>query len=396
MEDRIIIVGAGPVGLVTALLLHERGLEFTLVEQAESLPDDLRASTFHPPTLDMLDRLDVTPQLIARGLISPTWQIRMHPSGEHALFDLGVLSDETAHPYRLQCTQSTLCHILLERLNALGGDIRLGHRAVAASQNGDSVSLTCRTVDDDEVVLTGSWLIGTDGARSIVRKSMDTGFEGSVYPETTILATTTFPFHDHLTGLSNVNYVWHAAGTFSMLRLPDTWRCSLYPDTDESLDDATTLRSITRKLDRIVPGAGAFGVGEIRPYKIHRRIADNYRDGRFVLAGDAAHLNSPSGGMGMNGGIHDAFELVASLGDWADGGGEAVIDRYVARRQPIAMAEIIEQAHRNRSRMQERDPDKRRAMLAELQAVTADRARAKDHLLRSSMITGLRKAAQIA
>lgn len=396
MVDKVIIAGAGPVGLTAASLLLRANIPFTLVEQAEVLPDDLRASTFHPPTLDMLAGIGVTDALLECGLVTPTWQIRMHPSGERALFDLGVIAPNTDHPYRLQCPQSTLCHLLLDRLVAAGCDIRMGHRLDAVTQSADAVDVTCRSAAGEDVRLRGSWLIGTDGARSVVRKAMGTSFEGDTYAETTILATTQFPFHDHLDGLSNVNYVWREGGTFSLLRLPDTWRCSLYPDADETVEQATEMPSILNKLERIVPGAAACGVDEIRPYRIHRRIAGEYRVGRLVLAGDAAHLNSPSGGMGMNGGIHDAFELVASLAAWCDDHDDRLIDRYAARRRPVAMAEIIEQAHRNRSRMQERDPERRRVMLADLQAIAADPVRAREHLLRSSMITGLRQAAQVA
>ena len=125
----------------------------------------------------------------------------------------------------------------------------------------------------------------------------------------TILATTTFPFHEHIEGLSNVNYCWAAEGTFSLLRLPRLWRCSLYADPDESIEDATRPETVAAKLQRIVPSAEEHGVQEIRPYRIHQRIVERYDHGRVLLAGDAAHLNSPSGGMGMNGGIHDAWEL---------------------------------------------------------------------------------------
>jgi 2-polyprenyl-6-methoxyphenol hydroxylase-like FAD-dependent oxidoreductase len=133
---------------------------------------------------------------------------------------------------------------------------------------------------------------------------------------------------------------------------------------------------------------------ETRPYRIHRRLASTYRKGRVFLAGDAAHLNSPSGGMGMNGGIHDAFSLVEKLvAVLQDGADERILDRYERQRRPIAEEEIIQQSHRNRTRMQERDPQRRREMLADLQRTIADPARLKSYLLKSSMIEGLRRAA---
>ena len=221
-------------------------------------------------------------------------------------------------------------------------------------------------------------------------------FEGKTYPETTILATTTFPFEEHLPGLSNVNYVWKARGTFSLLRLPGLWRCSLYPDEGESIDEGLQPGSIQRKLQAIVPRDEPYDVGETRAYRIHMRIAADYRAGRVLLAGDAAHVNSPSGGMGMNGGIHDAFELVDTLAAVWNGADARLLDRYTRRRRPVAEAEILDQADRNRSRMQERDVARRGAMLADLQRIAGDPVAAREHLLRSSMITGLRRAAAIA
>jgi 3-(3-hydroxy-phenyl)propionate hydroxylase len=249
----------------------------------------------------------------------------------------------------------------------------------------------------EEERLAGRWLVGADGARSAVRAAMGQSLEGSTYPETTILTTTPFPFHEHLEGLSNVNYCWTEGGTFSLLRLPGVWRASLYPRADETVDQALAPDAIEAKLQTIVARSSAYAVGEVRPYRIHQRLVDDYRHGRMVLAGDAAHLNSPSGGMGMNGGIHDAFALSdALIAIWRGEADADRLDRYTRQRRPIAEDAILAQAARNRRRMQERDPARRRAALADLRATAEDPARAHAYLLRSSMIEGLRRAAEIA
>jgi 3-(3-hydroxy-phenyl)propionate hydroxylase len=242
----------------------------------------------------------------------------------------------------------------------------------------------------------GRILIGADGARSIVRRAMDLGFEGKTYPETTILATTPFRFEDHLPGLSNVNYVWREGGTFSLLRLRDKWRCSLYPDEGESIEQALEPERIERKLQSIVPRDEPYEVVDLRPYRVHMRIVDDYRRGRFVLAGDAAHVNSPSGGMGMNGGVHDAFNLSATLRDIWNGAPLDLLDRYVRQRRPIAADEILTQADANRARMQERNWERRLAMFEELKKVAADPEKARARLLASSMIIGLERSREIA
>ena len=170
---------------------------------------------------------------------------------------------------------------------------------------------------------------------------------------------------------------------------------SLYADDGETVEQALQPAAIETKLQRIVPAPGPYEVLEARPYRIHQRIVPGYRRGRVLLAGDAAHLNSPSGGMGMNGGLHDAFNLCAKLVRVWHGEDAALLDLYGRQRRPVAEEQILAQAHQNRTRMQERDPGARRATLRELQAVAADPVRAREYLLRSSMITGLRQAEAI-
>ena len=396
----VIVVGAGPVGLTAAYLLGHHGIPFTLIAAEPVLATDLRASTFHPPTLDMLDAHGLAAPLVAQGLVSPTWQIRLHRTGERAEFDLAAIAGDTRYPFRLQCEQSRLCALLLDRIRADGrGEVLLGWQVDAVSQDGAGATVTARPIDAPEAeprTFAAPYVIGADGSRSAVRAAAGIAFEGRTYPETTVLATTTFPFEAHLEGLSNVNYVWKEGGTFSLLRLRQLWRCSLYPDGDESIEEALTPASIARKLNEIAPVAGDHPVGETRAYRIHMRIADSYRAGRLLLAGDAAHVNSPSGGMGMNGGVHDAFDLVSTLAEVWNGADATLLDRYTRRRRPIAEQEVLAQADRNRARMQERDDGRRREMLHALQRTAADPETAREHLLRSSMIAGLRRAAAIA
>lgn len=397
MNDRVIVVGAGPVGLTCAALLGRSGIPVLLLESTPERARDLRASTWHPPTLDMIEDLGLAEPLVARGLVTPSWQVRMHPSGERAVFDLGVLAGDTRHPYRLQCEQQVYCELLEERLPGLSGGactLMRGLTVTGLRQNGDGVAVTVRDADGAKQDLEARWLIGADGARSTVRESVGLPLEGSTYPETTILATTRFPFEEHLEGLSNVNYCWSPHGTFSLLRLPDQWRVSLYADEHETVEQALTRVSIEVKLQRIVPTGRLYDVIEARPYRIHRRIVPDYRAGRVLLAGDAAHLNSPSGGMGMNGGLHDAFNVCEKLAQVWHGADPALLDLYVRQRRPVAEEQIITQAHRNRTRMQERDPDKRLKTLRELQSIAADPEKAREHLLRTSMIAGLRQAAE--
>ncbi|HEY8351535.1 MAG TPA: NAD(P)/FAD-dependent oxidoreductase [Sphingomonadales bacterium] len=394
-DRRVVIVGAGPVGLMTAFLLSNNGIPSVVLEQSEALADDLRASTFHPSTLDMLDPFGITDELIAMGAKCPTWQIRIHETMERVVFDLSVIKDDTRHPYRLQCEQSKLCRILHDRLKQRNNvELRFGTRLVGFTQDDEGVTVTAET-RDGEVTFRGVFLVGADGARSTVRNLIGAKFEGQTYPETTILATTRFPFEDHLPELSNVNYVWTDQGTYSLLRLPDRWRVSIYPPIGMSIEEALKPENVEKRLQEIVAKPEPYEVLECRAYHIHRRIVDDYRKGRVILVGDSAHINSPSGGMGMNGGIHDAFNLADKITRIWNGESLDLLDLYTRQRRPVAAEEVLAQAHRNRSRMQERDPEKRRQILRELQEIVNDKERAREYLLKASLITALRRAEQI-
>ena len=390
----VLICGAGPVGLVAGLRLARAGIETLVIDKASSVNDDFRASTFHPPTLEMLDELGLTQDLIAQGLVSPTWQIRQHESHEKALFDLSVLQGDTRYPFRLQCEQRVLIRLADAKAQTTTNlQVRYGVELTGLTQDASGVTATVNTPTGTETI-SARYLIAADGARSICRKLTGMTFTGETYPETTILATTPYRFEDQLPGLSNVNYVWCEQGTFSLLRLPDIWRCSLYSDPEESIEQALEPESIERKLQRIVPRQEPYEIVEIRPYRIHRRLIDDYRAGRVLFAGDAAHLTSPSGGMGMNGGIHDAVNLsdkmIAVINQ---GAADELFNLYTRQRRPVAQDEILAQSHTNRMRMQRRDPAWRATEMARLQALVADPVSHREHLLKSSMISGLARAA---
>jgi 3-(3-hydroxy-phenyl)propionate hydroxylase len=396
-RTKVLIAGAGPVGLTAALLLGHKGIPVIVLEAQDAISEELRASTFHPPTLDMMAPYGITARMVEAGLLCPTWQIRLHPSGDRAVFDLSVLKGDTDHPYRLQCEQAKYCHFVLDAVRKLPSvDLRFGCAVTGIEQSANGVTVKASS-QDGEQEFTADYVIGADGARSAVRRAIDVELSGDIYPETTILATTLYPFHEKLEGLSNVSYCWKPDGTFSLLRLPGVWRVSLYARDGQTTEQALEDGAQQELLHDIVPDTGRIEILETRPYRIHKRLAATYRKGRVLLAGDAAHLNSPSGGMGMNGGIHDAFslceKLIAVLQDGAD---DSLLERYERQRRPIAEEEIIQQAHRNRSRMQERDPARRRAMLDDLQRLTDDPEKLKAYLLKSSMIDGLRRAAATA
>jgi len=399
MKDAFtLIVGAGPVGLVLAWRLVRAGQTVRVFERAPRLEPMLRSSTFHPPTLDLLDEDGIGAALHASGRMTPTWQIRLHETGERAEFDLAAIADATRHPWRLQCDQSVLVNTLEGWLNRHApGSVVRGATVEAVGQDSGGTWLRWLDQQASEHLVRGDFLVGCDGSRSVVREAIGAEFSGTVYPETTVLVTTTFPFEDHLPGLSGINYVWAPDGTYSLLRLADVWRVSLHPHEGESAETLMAPERVAERLAQITPAAAAAPIGEVRPYRVHQRLASHWVQGRIAIAGDAAHLNHPKGGMGMNGGIHDVFELADSLLEVAKGAdSQALLSRYEARRLPVMRDDVIGQADGNRARMWESSLEGRRRMLATLQAIASDPIKCHAHLMKTSMIDGLRRSKTLA
>lgn len=390
----ILIIGAGPAGLSLACFLAANNIEFIICDKAQTPALDLKASTFHPPTLDMLAPLGLSEQLIKAGLKVPHWQIRFHETGQRAVFDLSTLARDTDFPFRLQCEQAQLCRFAAEHLAQSGHQILRGAEAQMISQDEEHVFTRLASTGGD-IEVSSRYVVGADGAQSLVRAYVDPNFEGLTYPETTILTTTRFPFEDHLDGLSYVNYIWWERGTFSLLKLPHLWRCSLYPDPDETLDEAAQIEAIRRKLGRVAPPAAQAEIMEIRPYRIHMKVARQFVNHRIIIIGDAAHLNSPSGGMGMNGGIHDAHMLARAIARVLAGDDEDALARFAAARRQTVEHDIVAQADKNRARMQETDPHRRKKIFTDLKRVAETPHMAHEYLLKSAMIDGLKKAEAI-
>lgn len=398
-KNRVLIVGAGPVGLVSACCLSKAGIPVTIVEISPDLPNDLRASTFHPPTLDMLDRFNISEKLVERGLVCPKWQFRDRKEGVVATFDLGVLVGETNHPYRLQCEQWKLSEELRKVIESDSQvEIIYGAKAVSVSQDDEGVTLTIEQVEDgSHRDLSGRYLIACDGARSAIRKSLGIAFDGLTIPEIFLSMSTSFRFDDAIEDLAPIAYLTDPSEWAVLLRTPSLWRVLLPTDPDQTEEQIKAPAEMERRLQALCPKPGSYDIVHATAYRVHQRVAATYVAGRIFLAGDAAHLNNPLGGMGMNGGIHDAVNLCDKLVDvWNGKAPLEITERYNRQRRKVAIETVQEQSLRNRKMMAENDPAARAAYHDELRRIVDDPAKHKNYLMRSSMIQSLRDLEDVA
>jgi 2-polyprenyl-6-methoxyphenol hydroxylase-like FAD-dependent oxidoreductase len=394
-NDRIVIVGAGPVGLTAALALARRGIPATLLAAEPEPVMELRGSTFHPPTLDLLDEFGIVPRMIETGLIAPTWQLLDRETGPVATFDLSLLKDDTDHPYRVQCEQWKCMRFLEEELRKIpGADIRYGHEVTGVKQDGDRVTVIAQTAAGP-VEVTGRYVIAADGARSAVRRVLNVEFEGFTYPELFWIASTDYPFEKTLTDIAYVNYIADPLEWLVLLRVPGLWRVLVPAPENSDKEQLLSDEHLQDMLQRVVRRSEPYTIAHRSIYHVHQRVAKKFRHGRVLLAGDSAHVNNPLGGMGMNGGMQDAFNLAEKFKQIWNGADDALLDRYDRQRRTVAVEAVQQQTHRNQQIISERDPETRKKSLDAMRNVAADKTSAREYMLRSSMIASLRRAEQI-
>lgn len=396
----VVIAGAGPVGVVAALAAVQHGFRVTLLEAADRIDDSPRAATTHPSTLEYIDQLGLMEEFAAQGLVARYFQFWDRDTRTRvAQFDHHLLRDETKFPFVVQTEQHKLAAMGIRKLARYpDAKFEFGARVTGLSQDADGVTVTVDRNGGADVC-RANYLIGADGGRSAIRKLLQIDFEGYTWPERFVVLTTLHDFEksmdccyrNYLAGSQQWANLFKVAGD----DLKGRWRAVFPAQEGESDEQALGDDAVRARLTGVDAACRLDSVVHRNIYNVHQRVAAKFRVGRVFLAGDSSHLNNPIGGLGLNCGIHDAMELVATLTAARDGAPESRLDRYERRRRTLNVEFIQEQTISNKNRLEEKDPAVRLERLDELRKIEADPVRQKEFLLRSSLIASVRRARTI-
>jgi 2-polyprenyl-6-methoxyphenol hydroxylase-like FAD-dependent oxidoreductase len=326
-DTDVLIVGAGPTGLTLAASLVNRGIAVMIVDAAAAGAHTSRAAAVNARTLEVLEGLDVTRRLVKEGVHAPRFTIR---DRSRVLMNLDFSGLPTDYPYTLLIPQNVTETLLNDRLLELGGSVVRSKSLTSVAVDDDGV--TARFDDGD--VIRSRYVVGADGIHSTVREQAGIGFHGGAYDESFILADV------HLEGDAPVEEVvlfWAREGLTVIAPLPDGSYRIVAPVVDAPEDPSAEF--VQRVLDERGPGTGMIVVTDVvwsSRFRIQHRVADSYRAGRLLIAGDAAHVHSPAGGQGMNLGIQDAVALSDAIATVLAGGPDTALDEYSDTRRPIA------------------------------------------------------------
>lgn len=398
LRTQIVIAGAGPVGTVAAYFLATEGIDVILLESGVDCAQDLRASTFHPPTLEMLDRFDITEKLIKRGLKAPIYHFRERDTGEIIDFDMTELADSTKFPFRVQCEQYHLSRMLAENIQfQRNANVRFDHRVIGFDQDQDGVDVYAET-PTTIAKIRAKYLIGADGSNSIIRKLLNTDFDGFTYPEKFLCYTTTEPLEKKLPNLCHVNYVSDPDEWMVLLKVPSLWRV-LVPAKEEQ-DDADLLADAKKNavFEGLLGDGEAVKTDHRTIYRVHQRVAKRFMHERVAIIGDAAHLNNPIGGFGMNSGIHDAFNLCEKFVGIFKQGKDAttLLDAFERQRHKTTHDFIQAQTIRNMEYLSKGEGLEHQRRKDEMLRVHENPEERRNFLLRQSMIQSLEQEKEMS
>jgi len=326
-DCEVLIVGAGPTGLTLATALNMRGIRATIIDRQAEGANTSRAAVVHARTLEVLEHIGVSQRLEARGMKCKSFSIC---DRDRNLMTIGFSHLPTRYPYTLMISQAVTESILLERLREVGGDVLRPRRLASFTQDSDGVE----AVLEDGSRLRAQYIVGADGMHSKVREMANIGFTGDSYPQSFLLADVRA--NGGVTS-SEVRLYFSPGGMVVVAPLPDGSHRIVAPV--DHAPETPTVADLQALLDERGPVRQRVMVESVTwgsRFRVHHRVADRYREGRVLLAGDAAHVHSPAGGQGMNTGIQDAIALTHALGAALQAHHPTALNTYGTERRPVA------------------------------------------------------------
>ncbi|MDC0222768.1 FAD-dependent monooxygenase [Gammaproteobacteria bacterium] len=393
---KVIIIGAGPVGTFAAYCLAEYGIDTLVLESESTCETDMRASTFHPSTLKYLDNLNLADELIEKGLKAPIFQYRIRSTDEVLEFNLQELDDVLDFPFRLQCEQYKFARMLAGKLDRhRHSSVLFNRKLINFSEGNNKVTLDVDHHDTSEQYQC-DYLIGADGANSIVRRNLGIEFSGFTYEEKFFTLSTQKPLENYFSNLSYVNYVSDPEEWFVLLKAPSAWRI-LVP-VPQILDDKAIKSNdyVSDIFTRVLNSCDPIETIHRTIYRVHQRVVNKMRYGRIMLAGDSAHLNNPLGGFGMNGGLHDAWNLAEKLdGIINHKKDEDLLNLYDRQRRTVMNDFIQKQTIRNKKMIEETGDANYSSEWMRMRNLHENENERRDYMLRQSMTQSLINEAAI-
>ncbi len=324
----VVIAGAGPAGLAAAIALAEAGVDHVLLDRQAEGANTSRACVIHARTLEVLAELGVTELLKELGVVVPTFTVR---DGAAVLARVPFGGLPTAYPYTLMVPQDVTEAVLLARLREAGGEVHRPYEVTAVAGDDTGVTVTAGTH-----TIRARYVIGADGMHSVVREQAGIGFTGASYPESFVLADVRMSWP---LAREEVSLHLSPEGVTVVAPLPGAADHYRVVATVASAVEKPGIEDIQSIVDKRGPEGARSRVTEVlwsSRFRVHHRVADHYRAGRILLAGDAAHVHSPAGGQGMNTGIQDAVALGGLLARVLAGEPDALLDTYERTRRPVA------------------------------------------------------------
>lgn len=365
----VLIVGAGPVGMLTALALAQTGASVRVLEKEPDIINSPRAAVYFPSTLVILEELGLLDELLEIGFTNRTFGTHIPEFDYHSVV-VSEPIDGIDYDYQLHAGQDDVARVAMKHARKLGVEVLFGHEVHGFEEYDDHIAVMT-SAGSSEQLYEASWLIGADGARSTVRKLAGIEFEGHTWPERFVATNVKFDFSR--LGYCQANFLCDPKNMAIIAQLDreDLWRCTYMEDSSLPLESYE--ERIHQRYEYFMAGSKDYQIVSANPYTLHQRAGETLHKGRVLLAGDAAHATNPCGGLGLTSGVWTGMVLADVLGAVIRGEeGAEILDRYSDERRRIFWDIVTPAATENKRMLQEQDMDQRQKDLAAVRALNED------------------------